>query len=616
MVETRNAIKGLDTGQLSELNRLEVSQNQGTKLEMLKSVKNQQNNANFNGATNAEDNVTVFNINDSQSRLQEVNEEMTRSVQFHEEVIMKDRMNQESQKQTGKKGLSIEIEMAPDSDDQACAVEIATAAEQLITRWKEKKVIDGVYGINGQVMKTKFDKIQKWAIQPKIVRKSKHVAVELIIDVKSSESAFKLFQHEKEYCQHNKIRVGARNTKLEYTKRVGFLTGPCLKIASPKKYIDDLNKYCGIEDGMIDVKKKFTYAKGSRSRVLVVLVIESKAKEINELLCMIKSPRFKYVSYQKSTTDEKLRAMYHNDKHNETAKYEILENTRLDDEVIDEKTDEKILLEELMLTSKKGGEYLFLAAEQGDGRHQNDVIVIVNPKIQHQAKRWLVENFMNLDFVVERQRSTTVDPSQFRVDNTYTNSLQEFLNPKINEKEIAKSKYGRKLKTYAEATKDEDKGSNENTNSKTNANSNKKKENTQKQTNQNQEIKQTMELFQKQINNLTDLIVFMIREIVTDEKSKSEMEAKLQSINQNATDKEKVEEEKIEESEKTQNQAQRKHRQRNEKRSETAENDKKKMKTANHKTIESDDSGDVNKVIWYNSFKKHQKEGETTNKNE
>ena len=69
MVETRNAIKGLDTGQLSELNRLEVSQNQGTKLEMLKSVKNQQNNANFNGATNAEDNVTVFNINDSQSRL-------------------------------------------------------------------------------------------------------------------------------------------------------------------------------------------------------------------------------------------------------------------------------------------------------------------------------------------------------------------------------------------------------------------------------------------------------------------------------------------------------------------------------------------------------------------
>ena len=149
------------------------------------------------------------------------------------------------------------------------------------------------------------------------------------------------------------------------------------------------------------------------------------------------------MSYRKSTSDEKLKAMYHNDKNNEKDKYEILENVSLEDEIIDKKTNQKVQLEQMIMKAEKGSQRLFLAAEQGDGKHRNNVLVVLNQKMQQQAKRWIVEDYMNLTFVKERQRSTSVDHTQFNIDKTYSDSLQEFLNPKIDEKEIAKSKYGK-----------------------------------------------------------------------------------------------------------------------------------------------------------------------------
>ena len=52
---------------------------------------------------------------------------------------------------------------------------------------------------------------------------------------------------------------------------------------------------------MIDAKKRNTYENGSRSKILSVYVIESETKEVDEILCLMKSPRFKYVSYYYST---------------------------------------------------------------------------------------------------------------------------------------------------------------------------------------------------------------------------------------------------------------------------------------------------------------------------
>ena len=80
---------------------------------------------------------------------------------------------------------------------------------------------------------------------------------------------------------------------------------------------------------MIDAKKRNTYENGSRSKILSVYVIESETKEVDEILCLMKSPRFKYVSYRNSTSKDRLAAMYYNDMKNGKGKYETLENENL-----------------------------------------------------------------------------------------------------------------------------------------------------------------------------------------------------------------------------------------------------------------------------------------------
>ena len=62
---------------------------------------------------------------------------------------------------------------------------------------------------------------------------------------------------------------------MEYAKTVGFLIGLCVKLASLKQYINELNERLTTEEGSIDTKKQFVCNKGSRLKVLVVYVIES-----------------------------------------------------------------------------------------------------------------------------------------------------------------------------------------------------------------------------------------------------------------------------------------------------------------------------------------------------
>ena len=48
--------------------------------------------------------------------------------------------------------------------------------------------------------------------------------------------------------------------------------------------MNELNERLTTEEGSINVKKQFTYDKGSRLKVLVVYVIESEAREVDEIL--------------------------------------------------------------------------------------------------------------------------------------------------------------------------------------------------------------------------------------------------------------------------------------------------------------------------------------------
>ena len=70
--------------------------------------------------------------------------------------------------------------------------------------------------------------------------------------------------------------------------------------------------------------------------------------------------------------------------------------------------------------------------------------------MKEQAKKWIVEACRKLKFQKERELRTSVNLKEFQINSMHNDSLKEFLKSNVNEKEIAKSKYGKKLKTCAE----------------------------------------------------------------------------------------------------------------------------------------------------------------------
>ena len=97
----------------------------------------------------------------------------------------------------------------------------------MLEKWLESASIEGVVTKQKTIMKTNIvDDYSEWAIPPKLVqsKKSKTISTEIMAMIKTTESAYSLFLKEKEYCTKNSIYVSAKNTIMEYTNKIGFLT--------------------------------------------------------------------------------------------------------------------------------------------------------------------------------------------------------------------------------------------------------------------------------------------------------------------------------------------------------------------------------------------------------
>ena len=78
---------------------------------------------------------------------------------------------QREQYESVKKGLSIEIQMDPESDLGTCAGTIMHATEILLTQWTKNKMINGVYNTKGELINKKYEDLDNWAMEPKIIKK-------------------------------------------------------------------------------------------------------------------------------------------------------------------------------------------------------------------------------------------------------------------------------------------------------------------------------------------------------------------------------------------------------------------------------------------------------------
>ena len=205
--------------------------------------------------------------------------------------------------------------------------------QQLLYDWTKEKAIEDAYDCDNQLINHNYEDYEEWTTEPKVVMRKKQVKVETIIHVKTSFKAHGLYMNQKEFCDSNEIRIIKKNTGLEYTKKIGFLSGTYVKLASQDRYSKEITMEMKLQENTLDIRKEYTYERGHRSKVLAIYAVQDEAKEVDEILYNLKSPRYSYISYRQTTSDERLTAIYTNDRHNIKARYETLYDVSLNDEV-------------------------------------------------------------------------------------------------------------------------------------------------------------------------------------------------------------------------------------------------------------------------------------------
>ena len=104
---------------------------------------------------------------------------------------------------------------------------------ELLQKWIKSEVVEGVIALDGLTMVDDLQDIQTQVILPKIIERKDYVKAEVIAMVKTTMSAHVLCSKEEKFCNDNNIHVSLKNTRIEYTSKIGFSTGACVKIAAP-----------------------------------------------------------------------------------------------------------------------------------------------------------------------------------------------------------------------------------------------------------------------------------------------------------------------------------------------------------------------------------------------
>ena len=433
------------------------------------------------------------------------------------------------------KGVLIEMSFGHSENKDQYVPSILAYTLDLITKQVDSKAIDGVIGVdNKTIISSEFHDYQAWTYKPRIIEKKNYVLAEMMMSVKTDKSAYALYENQQEYCDKYKIKVTTRRTTMEYVNKIGYLTGTYVKLASSEYYIEDINSRLGISNGIVDIKKEYTYEKGKRSKVLMVYVISSQVKQVLDGMSKMKTTRYKFVSYKHTTSEERLASMHYNDMKNIKAKYESLNNAMLKERIMVESRRQE-LLETVIMKAQHNGQNLFLAAEQGSGSFADSVTVVVNPKMTNRAKQWIAVDYLQLSFREEKTRTTSVDPEQFKVDTEYNQELIEFLRPTLQTKEAKKNRiYGKSMKSYAQALGIQQK---QNQNEQNEETVNESKESRKKEAKKIAEndstgpLIETINVLKKQILQLTELVKTLTETVVPNEDKQTEILEMMEKIN-------------------------------------------------------------------------------------
>ena len=259
--------------------------------------------------------------------------------------------------------LTIEVEL--NKEDAADADEAAGLSlsymVNLIKAWMKDGMIQGVCDVKGNVKIDNWKGVEDWTMIPNVVCEKNCMLVEMIVSLKTVNSTIQLYSNQRKMCNDKKMKLMAKRTDMEHVKRIGFIVGPCLKIATPKTYEGKIYKESQLEKGMIEIKKKITVEQNLKSRVFMAHALEDEAECIDEQMCETTFNGFKCSSFKLNQPMVRIAAMHANDVLNVKARFETLCGAKVDDEVLKDGKQSKF--EDSLKEQKIDEEPLFIAVE-------------------------------------------------------------------------------------------------------------------------------------------------------------------------------------------------------------------------------------------------------------
>jgi len=447
-----------------------------------------------------------------------VNEnELKDSVQNSIQNPFIDGMEEESVLQNDIKILGINFRMEISYDNQPNQEEIlATIYDkviQLLNAWIQSKDIVGVYGLDHHVITQDLeDNVKDWGRDPRIIAKKQLMTVDLCLELQTEKTTFQLFQSQKEACEKFCIKLETKKTDMEYTKRIGFVSSVYVQEASTDYYAKELTnqgtKVFGVKaDGLLEVKKQFTFERGTKSKVLVVYAVESEADRVDQALMTGSFKHFQYVSYKRTATHFRVAAMHANEVLNVKARFETLYGVSVNELILHD--NKEYVLEDFIMEQVDQEQKLFLAVEQSYSKYGHSVKVILNPKMKNKARKWIVEVYPQVIFQQPKEISTSVDVAQFQASVKYNEELKAFLKPILSGKEASRVKqFSKKMKSYAQALgiESNESGTQNQQHHQQPKNKEKEKVKDTKQATETEHLKSTIQVLSKQIDSLKGII--------------------------------------------------------------------------------------------------------------
>ena len=78
--------------------------------------------------------------------------------------------------------------------------------------------------------------------------------METIIHIKTLLKAHGLYMNQKEYYDSNELCIIIKNTGLEYIRKIGFLSGTYVKLASQDQYSNEITEEMNLQENTLDIR--------------------------------------------------------------------------------------------------------------------------------------------------------------------------------------------------------------------------------------------------------------------------------------------------------------------------------------------------------------------------